>query len=353
MERRPLLKVIDNKKETIIHSYEDSKVYQAKLLGLWEQQQQVLGYTQASIDLGVRNVNEFLDVAGKFIWETNMTDIDNFYYGLVGRGLAYSTRRKYQSNISTFLEYLKTRHSHEIWELYGVQVPNLIDKFNKIYHRNDDYDNHVVPPRPELLERFWEGLKEDMLVTRKYATTARDYTIYKIWELAGLRTFETVMLDVKDCRFDLGDYGKLHIRFGKGSKGSGYKTRWVPMLDDLNVLIKWYIEHIRTLFTNNDNGPLFFSEGGNRLSKNTARKSLVRRQRKLGFSDEEIFSPHQLRHSFATRQTESGVDLLTLMNLLGHSDVATTFTYTSPGSNHIEERVRLAHRKRMKELFEE
>jgi hypothetical protein len=32
-------------------TYEESLTYQAKLLGLWEQQQRVLGYTEASIAL--------------------------------------------------------------------------------------------------------------------------------------------------------------------------------------------------------------------------------------------------------------------------------------------------------------
>lgn len=353
MVKHPFLTVLSNKQENNLPSFEESRAFQAKLIGLWEQQQQVLGYTQASIALGTRNVLEFLEVAGKFIWETKTEDIDNFYYGLVGRGLAYSTRRKYQSNISTFLDYLRTRHSLEIWENYRVHVPNLIDKFNKIYHRKDDYDSQIIPPQPAVLARFWSGMKEDMMVTRKYSTTARDYTIFKIWDLAGLRTYETVMLDVKDCRFDLGECGKIHIRFGKGSKGSGYKKRWVPMLDNIDVLIKWYLEQVRPLFTDLSDGPLFFSEGGERISKNTARKNLSRRQKKLGFTKEEIFSPHQLRHSFATRQTELGVDLLTLKELLGHSDVATTFNYSNPGSDHIEKRVKMAQEKWKKQLLEE
>ena len=100
---------------------------------------------------------------------------------------------------------------------------------------NADYGAARVPPGEDDVELLLRQWRQWLPSARKFLPAAWDYLAASLWRRIGLRMNEARMLDLRDWRRDLGEYGSVHVRFGKGSRGRGAKTRLVPAISSTSA----------------------------------------------------------------------------------------------------------------------
>ena len=106
-----------------------------------------------------------------------------------------------------------------------------------------------------------------------------------------------------------------------GIVGKGDKQRLVPLpaplLDELRGLWRAH-RHPRWLFPNRD--------GTNPVNQHVLGRAFRAAARAAGIT--QPVTAHALRHSYATRLLEHGVDTRIVQILLGHANISTTAVYT-------------------------
>lgn len=136
---------------------------------------------------------------------------------------------------------------------------------------------------------------------------------------------------------DTGDKTKLVITEPKTETS----RRIVPLVDSLIPLL----EKQRKLTTDNNELDLVFpSEAGGYIDPGNYNRKFYKLVKKAGLPQA---NPHSLRHSFATRALEAGLDLKTTQELLGHNSIDVTANmYTHVLLKHKKKEV-----KKLKSVF--
>jgi integrase/recombinase XerC len=161
---------------------------------------------------------------------------------------------------------------------------------------------------------------------------ARDAAVMALLYGSGLRISEALGLKRRDV--PLPGAGDVLIVTGKGNK-----TRMVPVLQNVLMLIQDYVATCPHPLP--AEGPIFVGARGGPLSPRIIQLTMERLRGALGLPDSA--TPHALRHSFATHLLSRGGDLRAIQELLGHSSLSTTQIYTGIDSERLLEVYRNAH----------
>ncbi|MEQ4722613.1 tyrosine-type recombinase/integrase [Nonomuraea sp. B19D2] len=217
----------------------------------------------------------------------------------------------------------------------GRRAPNTIDTYlsaiDDFYTRRGLGKPHA---RRERDTRRTAPRALDARRTRRYirhvqlTASPRDKAIALLPYYAGLRISEVVGLDLADVRLSARK-GELRIR-GKGRDGG--KIRLLPVHPDLRQALTDWLE-VRSAWKGAaTHTAVFLNHRGGRLSDRAARDIITGLGDAIGLGDDptESFSPHVLRHTFATQLLRDGKDPILVAELLGHGSLDTTRRYALP-----------------------
>jgi len=282
----------------------------------------------------------------------------------VEKGLRKNTQENYKNYLEKFFQWLDTSKnssilphqltSDHIWtyRLFLSRQPSpatgkLLSKGTQNYYLIAlrallgyfvAKDIQSLPPDKIALAKADRGLKSIKFLTLdqigkllssvepKDDISIRDRAILESFFSTGLRIAELVSLNLEQFE-NIKNRKDLEL----GIIGKGGKPRTVYFSERALDYIRKYLE-IRNAAKNMNSKALFinFRDKSDSADPRLTSRSIERIVKKYALlSGIPIFTtPHTLRHSYATDLMNQGVDLRSIQEFLGHSNIATTQIYT-------------------------
>lgn len=165
-------------------------------------------------------------------------------------------------------------------------------------------------------------------INRETVLGIRDYAVYALMFLAGLRVGEVHQLNLDSI-----DLKKkvLHVL------GKGNRPRTIALHDELFRVLAEFLAVRPAFFRHNSSAALFLSKKGNRLAIRTMEENFKKIVTKADLNAGFPVTCHSLRHTFASQLNDKDVDILVIQSLLGHATPKSTEAYIHPSQEKIRQ----------------
>ena len=245
-------------------------------------------------------------------------DIKEFISTFKNKGYEKSTVSRKISSLTHFFNFLLDEKEIEINPLSNFEIPKQIKKLPIILS-----NKHI--------DKILEFTKQD-----QSALGIRLYTMIEILYATGIRISELVEMKLSSIYEDK----NFLLVSGKGNK-----ERLVPISKNTRETLDKYLT-IRDHFISYKKKSIWLFPSKQSSIGHITRQRFnqllneINLQADLGI---KRISPHKLRHAFATHLLENGMDLRSLQQILGHSDISTTQIYTHVLKERLKEIIKDNH----------
>jgi integrase/recombinase XerD len=228
------------------------------------------------------------------------TDVQQFLGERFERGSSARSNARLLSTLKQFYRHLVTLGARQDNPTALVSAPRI---HRSLPQAMNERDVEKLLQAPDLDSDF--GMRDRCMLELMYSS--------------GLRVSELVGLQLNQVNTRLG----LVRLVGKGSK-----ERVVPVGEEALHWLQRYLQQSRPALqvTSALNDALFLSSRGTAITRQAFWQNIKKHLLTAGVKT--VFSPHSLRHAFATHLLNHGADLRTVQMLLGHSSLSTTQIYT-------------------------
>jgi integrase/recombinase XerC len=227
-------------------------------------------------------------------------DLRSWLAARLNAGITQRSNARALSALKSFARFNQKR--------YGCTAPAIFEmpspRFGKSLPRPGTHEQLMAVIKPE---------GEAGLPTAEPWVHQRNLALMVLIYSAGLRISEALALTPQHMV-----QGTLRIQ------GKGKKERLIPLLDVAKEQVAAYMTACP--YPLRAAGPLFVGEQGGPLNPGVFQRFIRNLRRAQGWP--ESFTPHALRHTFATELLKNKMDLRTLQTLLGHESLSTTQGYT-------------------------
>ena len=246
---------------------------------------------------------------------------------------AGDSKRSIQRKISALRSFFRFMIRHDIMadNPFSGLAPIKSDKPLPLVMNIKEIDRLAIAVKKYWKEAVINGLakSEDSALFAQ----ARDLAIIEMIYSGGLRIGETVALNLDDL--DIAS-GIVRVR------GKGKKERLAAVGSHAASALKIYFQ-VRSIVgaERTRSAPVFVNRFGDRLTARSFQRNLKNYLIAAGLPPD--FTPHKLRHSFATHLLEAGADLRSVQEMLGHENLSTTQIYTHVSAERMKQVYASAH----------